>query len=81
MQIQSGRMTFWPASAPQRFHEMDARTVPAVVIDSWQRGNPPGTVKWGVSLPAPMAGDLNEFLSTLDGGSLVIGRDGQLRVE
>ena len=81
MQIDAGSMSFWPASAPKRFHEMDAATVPAVVVDTWQRGNSNGAVKWGVSLPPPMASDLNEFLTTLDGGSLIIGRDGQLRLE
>lgn len=81
MQIDAGRMSFWPASAPQRFHEMDVATVPDTVIDAWQRSQPARNIQWGVSLPAPMARDLNDHLVTRDGGSLVIGRDGKLRLE
>jgi hypothetical protein len=81
MQLESGRMSFWPASAPQRFHEMDSGTVPSAVIDAWQRSKAAGGVKWGVSLPAPMARDLNEYLAASEGGTLVIGRDGKLRLE
>ncbi len=81
MQISAGRMSFWQASAPQRFHEMDSATVPSAVLDAWRRGHAARDLKWGVSLPAPMARDLNEYLATYDGGDLVIGRDGQLRLE
>lgn len=81
MAIDSGALSFWPASAPQRFHEMDVATVPATVLNEWRRGHRGGDVKWGVSIPAPMARDLNAYLSDHEGGSLVIGRDGQLRLE
>lgn len=81
MQISGGRMSFWQASAPQRFHEMDITTVPSAVLDAWQRSEAARDLKWGVSLPAPMARDLNNYLASYDGGDLVIGRDGQLRLE
>jgi len=81
MTIESGAMSFWPASAPQRFHEMDVTTVPEAVVDEWRQGRSGGEIKWGVSIPAPMARDLNDYLSRYEGGSLVIGRDGQLRME
>lgn len=81
MSIESGAMSFWPASAPQRFHEMDVATVPQSVLGEWRRGRSGGEIKWGVSIPAPMARDLNDYLSQHEGGSLVIGRDGQLRME
>ena len=81
MTIESGALSFWPASAPQRFHEMDVTTVPGSVLREWRRGRSGGEIKWGVSIPAPMARDLNDYLSRYEGGSLVIGRDGQLRME
>ena len=81
MTIESGGLSFWPASAPQRFHEMDVTTVPESVLREWRRGRSGGEIKWGVSIPAPMARDLNDYLSRYEGGSLVIGRDGQLRME
>ncbi|MDH3441459.1 MAG: hypothetical protein OEM63_11950 [Gammaproteobacteria bacterium] len=81
MTIESGAMSFWPASAPQRFHEMDVTTVPEAVLGEWRRGRSGGEIKWGVSIPAPMSRDLNDYLSRHEGGSLVIGRDGQLRME
>jgi len=81
MQLASGRMSFWPASAPQRFHEMDVATVPSSVIDAWRKSQSGNEIKWGVSLPAPMARDLNDYLEKREGGVLVIGRDGQLRLE
>jgi hypothetical protein len=81
MTIESGAMSFWPASAPQRFHEMDVTTVPSSVLNEWRRGRVGGDTKWGVSIPAPMARNLNDYLSSQEGGSIVIGRDGQLRLE
>lgn len=81
MSIDSGALSFWPASAPQRFHEMHRATVPATVLTEWRRGRTGGDVKWGVSIPAPMARDLNDYLGQHEGGSLVIGRDGQLRLD
>lgn len=81
MTIDAGSMSFWPASAPQRFHEMDVATVPDAVLSEWRRRQSGDEIKWGVSIPAPMSRDLNDYLGRYEGGSLVIGRDGQLRLE
>lgn len=74
---------FWSASAPARFHEMDTRTVPRPVREAYQRRNPsaPADARWGVSLPAAMSAQLATFLNAHEGGDLVIGRDGTLRLE
>lgn len=83
MNIEDGEMSFWNASAPQRFHEMDVATVPGDLLSAYRRSNPGGgtAIKWGVSIPAGMSQQLNQYLNELEGGSLVIGLDGQLRLE
>jgi hypothetical protein len=83
MSIESDQPSFWSASPPARFHEMDSRTVPRPVLMAYERRNAgsPDAVKWGVSLPAAMSRQLNTFLNGSDGGALVIGQDGGLRLE
>jgi hypothetical protein len=83
MNIESGTMTFWPASAPQQIHEMDAATVPEPVLSAYRRQVVAAATetKWGVSIPASMSQQLGRFLSGNSGGSLVIGLDGALRLE
>lgn len=74
---------FWRASLPEVYHEMDAATVPASVLAAWRRAVPTGVTAttWGVSIPATMSEQLNRHLSGLQGGELVIGLDGTVRVE
>ena len=73
---------FQSASAPTRFHEMDAGTVPEPVLAAFRRRNAsPAATRWGVSLPTGMSRSLNEYLADYEGGALVIGLDGQLRME
>jgi hypothetical protein len=74
-------LSFWNASMPQQFHEMDVATVPTEVLSAYRRSGAVDGVKWAVSLPPTMSRQLNEYLASLEGGSLVIGRDGQLSVE
>jgi hypothetical protein len=81
MNVSGATLNFWNASVPQRFHEMDAATVPADVLMAYRRGSATDGVKWGVSLPSAMSGQLNGYLSEQEGGSLVIGEDGTLRLE
>jgi hypothetical protein len=84
MSVNRGSYSFWPASVPNQFHEMDAATVPADVITALRRsgslGLSPG-VKWGVTLPTQMQSQLNDYLASHTGGALVIGSDGGLRLE
>lgn len=81
MTIENGEMSFWSASAPERFHEMDVATVPARVLTAYRRTNPGAGAQWGVSIPATMSRQLNQYLAEHEGGSLIIRRDGSLRLE
>jgi len=83
MNIESGTMSFWPASTPEKIHEMDAATVPEPVLSAYRRNVVAAATetKWGVSIPAAMSQQLGHFLSGNSGGSLVIGLDGTLRLE
>ena len=83
MSINRGAMSFWPASTPGQFHEMDAATVPDSVVAALgrrQSASEPG-LKWGVTLPAPTARELDRYLREETGGALVIGADGGVRLE
>jgi hypothetical protein len=83
MNVNRGRFSFWPASTPNAFHEMDASTVPDDVATALQRtnGNPVTAIKWGVTLPASMQQQLDNLLQTGDSGAIYIAADGRLRLE
>ncbi len=83
MNVNRGSLSFWPASVPNQFHEMDKGTVPEGVLSALRRAGSVKTsdVKWGVTLPRDMRGELDEFLREHIGGSLIIGGDGSLRLE
>ncbi len=78
MSIDGEEISFWPASTPQQFHEMDRSTVPAGVLASYQVAHSMSDVKWGVTLPANMSSELNNYLSNETGGSLVIAGNGRI---
>lgn len=83
LSIDAGRMSFWSSPLPRKIHEMDAETVPQSVLDAYGRSNGSGSnkVKWGVSIPATMSRQLDQFLTEYEGGALVIGAGGNLRME
>jgi hypothetical protein len=83
MNVDRGRFSFWPASTPNEFHEMDATTVPHEVATALQRARHDAatTMKWGVTLPADMQQRLDNLLQTGDGGAIYIAADGRLRLE
>ena len=83
LNVNENRMSFWEASTPNQFHEMDRGTVPAGVVRALLRiaELDVSTVKWGVTLPAGMQLDLNRHLESSTGGELVIGANGELRLE
>jgi hypothetical protein len=83
MTVNSGDISFWTASTPQKIHEMDVTTVPAPVLNAYRRSSASGAngIKWGVSIPAAMSRQLDQYLSEQSGGSLIIGADGALRLE
>ena len=84
MSVNRGTFGFWPASAPNQYHEMDPATVPDAVIAALRRSGAPGAspdVKWGVTLPATMRRQLDGYLTEHTSGALVIEPDGNLRLE
>ncbi len=83
MNVNRGEFGFWAASVPNQFHEMDETTVPDDVLSALRRAGSvkSSDVKWGVTLPTKMRQQLNGLLSEYDGGALVIGADGSLRLE
>ena len=82
MTVSNSRISFWDASAPNTFHEMEAATVPGAVIDALARaGTDTSTVDWGVTLPGELSRQLDALMRENPGGSLVIDADGQLRLE
>ena len=78
MSIDGGNISFWQASVPGQFHEMDRATVPSSVLVAWQRSENSEDVKWGVTLPATMTRELNEYLNNERGGALVIAANGDI---
>lgn len=83
MNVNRGEMSFWPASTPNEFHEMDASTVPNPVIDAFNRSNSSRgrDLQWGVTIPAGTARQLDQYLREASGGALIIDADGDLRME
>jgi hypothetical protein len=82
MTVSDSRISFWDASAPNSYHEMEAGTVPRPVIDALGRaGVNTAEVGWGVTLPGKLRGQLDELMRDHSGGALVIGGDGKLRLE
>jgi hypothetical protein len=80
MSIGEGAISFWDASVPQQFHEMDRATVPQAVLAAYRRQGGPADVKWGVTLPATMTRELNEFLGSSSGGQLIIAASGEIEL-
>ena len=84
MSASSRKYAFWPASMPNRYHEMDASTVPVDVRNALRRfgsiGHDP-ELKWGVTLPTRMQEQLDRILADHDHGELIIDADGRLRME
>jgi hypothetical protein len=82
MTVSDSRISFWDASAPNSYHEMEAGTVPGPVIDALARaGVNTAEVGWGVTLPGRLRGQLDALMRDHRGGALVIGGDGELRLE
>ena len=78
MNITGDDISFWPASLPGRYHEMDESTVPGNVLAAYLNSNQSRDVKWGVTLPISMSQELNGYLSSETGGSLIIAANGQI---
>lgn len=82
MTVSESRISFWDASTPNTFHEMEATTVPTPVVDALARtGTPVGGVDWGVTLPGKMKTQLDALMQEHRSGSLVIGPAGEIHWE
>ncbi|MFQ5608991.1 MAG: hypothetical protein ACE5F8_01825 [Woeseiaceae bacterium] len=82
MSVADSRISFWEASTPNSFHEMEALTVPRPVVDALARtGANTISVDWGVTLPGKLSRQLDSLLREHSGGSLVIRADGNLDLE
>jgi len=82
MTVSESRISFWDASTPNTFHEMEASTVPAAVIDALARtGVATDGVGWGVTLPGKVTTQMNSLMQSHDGGSLIINAAGDVHWE
>jgi hypothetical protein len=80
LSIDGETISFWPASTPGQFHEMDGATVPDVVLTAYRRSNGAPDIRWGVTLPSKMSRELNDYLATETGGSLIIAANGDINL-
>lgn len=82
MSVHNSRISFWEASTPNEFHEMETATVPQPVVDALSRsGATADAVSFGVTLPSRLQGQLVQLMNDHRGGALVIGADGNLQLE
>ena len=82
MTVSESRISFWDASTPNTFHEMESGTVPLPVSEALGRaGAGTDNVNWGVTLPGRMKAQLDELLRAHRGGSLIITADGDIHWE
>jgi len=82
MKVSASRISFWDASVPNSFHEMEVSTVPLPVVDALARtGADTDKISWGVTLPGKLMGQLDGLMQEHRGGSLVIGSNGDIRLE
>ena len=82
MSVSESRISFWDASHPNSFHEMELSTVPSAVIDALARtGVDTNNINWGVTLPGKLKKQLDGLMQEHRGGSLVIGTNGNIRLE
>jgi hypothetical protein len=82
MTVSESRISFWDASMPNSFHEMETSTVPVAVVAALSRAvSDTESVKWGVTLPGRMKAQLDALMEEHSGGALVIGADGDIHRE
>lgn len=82
MMVSDSRVSFWDASTPNTFHEMEAGTVPQAVVAALSRSgvNAHG-VNWGVTLPGKLRTQLDALMRQNSSGALVIRADGSMQLE
>ena len=82
MTVSDSRISFWDASTPNAFHEMESSTVPAPVVQALARaGVETANVNWGVTLPGKMTRQVENLMQAHSGGSLIIAASGDIHWE
>ena len=82
MAVSDSRISFWDASTPNAFHEMESGTVPGAVVQALARSGADTTaISWGVTLPGRMTAQLDELMQAHRGGLLIISADGDIHWE
>ena len=82
MTVSDSRISFWDASMPNAFHEMEPATVPVAVSDALARaGSETGAVNWGVTVSGRMKTQLDTLMAEHRGGTLIIGGSGDINWE
>lgn len=82
MTVSESRISFWDASTPNTYHEMETSTVPAAVVDALARtGVATDAVGWAVTLPGKMKSQLDSLMQSHTGGSLIINAAGEVHWE
>lgn len=82
MAISNSRVSFWEASTPNEYFEMEPGTVPKPVVDALRdSGADAKGVAWGVTLPGAMRRELENLLDGTSGGDLRIRADGRIVLE
>lgn len=82
MTVAESRISFWEASAPGTYHEMESNTVPGAVIEALARtGTAAAEVRWGVTLPGKLRSRLDELMLERRDGSLIIVGSGDIQWE
>lgn len=82
MTVGDSRISFWDASMPNTYHDMDALTVPSAVVEALARsGTAKKDVHWGVTLPGQLKSKLDELMLIHENGALVIVSSGDIQWE
>jgi hypothetical protein len=82
MAVSESRISFWEASMPNTFHEMEPETVPSAVVTALTRtGTEAQGINWGVTLPGRMKAQLDALMAEHRGGALIIGASGEIHWE
>jgi hypothetical protein len=82
MTVSESRISFWDASTPNTFHEMETSTVPNAVIDALARtGVATDDIGWGVTLPGKVKTQMNSLMQSHESGSLIIDAAGDVHWE
>lgn len=79
LRIDDGRMAFWPASTPSRYHEMDLSTVPEAIRAALPPDYP-ANAGWGVTLPPDISAALADHFARHRTGELIIAADGSVEL-